>query len=119
MLATRRPPGKKLALHWEFPGGKVERGESPLEALTREIAEELRISIDQVFPLHPVVHHYEFGNIELLPFVSRCIDRPVIDLTEHTALLWVPPEHAKSELTWAPADLPIIDQVYKWMLEDA
>lgn len=108
-LATRRShkdphlPGK-----WEFPGGKVESGELPEEALLREIREELGIDVEIEQSLTPVVHRYPGRTIRLLPFLCelrRGSPRPL----EHAELCWLPPGELDA-LDWAPADLPIVEE---------
>ncbi len=106
-LATQRPKHKRLGLFWEFPGGKVEKGESPMSALRREIQEELGIDIGALEPMPAVEHAYGFGSIRLLPFKSYCLARPILALTEHVDAKWISPLDWQS-LKWAPADLPII-----------
>ncbi|MBM9535636.1 (deoxy)nucleoside triphosphate pyrophosphohydrolase [Desulfobulbus alkaliphilus] len=107
ILATQRPLGKRLALHWEFPGGKVEEIEDPEEALRREISEELSLRIGTLVRLPDVEHTYDFGAIRMIPFLHQCATRPALTLLEHTAALWIHPS-AWTELTWAPADIPVL-----------
>lgn len=95
---------------WEFPGGKIEQGESPEACLIREIEEELAISISLVSSLQPNEHTYPEGKvIRLIPFV--CIwGSGEITLREHQDVKWL----AKGELVllnWAPADIPIVDEL--------
>jgi len=106
-LATQRPKHKRLGLFWEFPGGKVEKGESPMSALRREIQEELGIDIGALEPLPAVEHAYGFGSILLLPYRSSCGTRPVLQLTEHADACWIDLKNWAS-LKWAPADVPVI-----------
>lgn len=103
-----------MGLLWEFPGGKVERGEDPKNALKREIQEELCFAIDGLDPLPSVAHTYDFGHIELLPYLSVCVRRPNFMMTEHVAARWIAPSDWES-LNWAPADIPII----KYLLNQA
>jgi len=110
LLAAQRPEGKALAGHWEFPGGKVETNETAEAALRREIREELGYNPGTLQALEPVLHYYPFGAICLFPFLGRCEARPNLHVHEHTAVQWVAVD-ALNQLTWAPADLPIIAQL--------
>ena len=76
---------------WEFPGGKIQPGESREEALVREIREELEIGIAVGSPLEPVSHAYAGKEIILYPFLCRWTEGELI-LREHHAALWVSPE---------------------------
>lgn len=115
-LATQRSPTKSLGGLWEFPGGKVEEGESSEAALRRELGEELNLHVDALRPLTPITHHYDFGSIRLIPFLARCDVRPVLQLLEHSAAQWVTGEKATS-LEWAPADLPILAELLSLLPE--
>ncbi len=109
-LATQRPHGKTLGGLWEFPGGKVENGESPENALRRELREELHLTVGSLEPLAPVTHCYPFGSIRLLPFLARCRIRPPLVLNEHIRAQWLDADTAQT-LPWAPADLPVLAQI--------
>ncbi|MCC5807219.1 MAG: (deoxy)nucleoside triphosphate pyrophosphohydrolase [Opitutales bacterium] len=109
-LATQRPHGKALGGLWEFPGGKVEQGESPEDALRRELREELHVHVGPLEPLTPVTYDYAFGAIELLPFLARCGERPALVLNEHIRARWLDSAAAQA-LPWAPADLPVLPEV--------
>ncbi len=108
IMLAQRPPGKKLGGMWEFPGGKVEPGESAEAALHRELAEELGCSVRVTKTLAPFVHAYDWGSIELIPFVCElAAESAEPHPHEHTALVWVEREDLKSyEL--APADVPLL-----------
>ncbi|MDD2599095.1 MAG: NUDIX domain-containing protein [Kiritimatiellae bacterium] len=88
-FAAQRPKGKKLAFHWEFPGGQVEPNEDTQKALHREIEEELTWSVDQLQRLPDSVHEYDFRVICLIPFLCRCLERSKFILTEHMDSCWV------------------------------
>ena len=106
ILLGRRAPGKTLAGCWEFPGGKIEPGESPAVALRRELKEELAIDIDSVREWMTTRHVYDFGEIELVAVLARCLTGGDLQSTDHDRLDWVKPEDL---LTYnlAPADRPI------------
>jgi mutator protein MutT len=107
ILATRRPRHKTLGGYWEFPGGKLDAGETADAALRREIREELQLELGTLAPLPAVQHHYDFATIRLLPFLSRCRTRPVLHPTEHEEICWV--SLAQTErLVWTPADVPVL-----------
>lgn len=113
ILAVCRPEGKALGGLWEFPGGKVEPGETPELCLRREIREELGIGLPrELQALTPVDHTYAFGAIRLLPYLARMPQRPGLELREHAALRWLFPEEWPL-LSWAPADLPLCREIEK------
>ncbi len=111
VLATQRSASMSLPLKWEFPGGKIQEGESVAECLKRELHEELGIAVAVGTPLPPTTHRYPVFTVTLYPF--RCsIVGGDITLHEHAALAWLPPEELHT-LDWAEADLPVIDQYRK------
>lgn len=108
LLVAQRPPGKHLAGLWEFPGGKVEPGETPQAALVREIAEELGCVATPGAALGPVTHAYEKVTVRLIPFLARLAEpgaRP--EAREHVALRWVSRAEI-GELPMPEADAPIV-----------
>jgi 8-oxo-dGTP diphosphatase len=108
-LACLRPEGKHLGGKWEFPGGKVDPGESHEAALSRELQEELGISVQVGQALRPVVWSYEKKWIRLSPFHCRIIRGDPQPL-EHEKLIWCAPEDFDS-LCWADADLPVLREI--------
>ena len=109
ILATQRGPGMKLAGKWEFPGGKVEAGESEEACLQREIFEELNIQISISQRLKSYIHDYGDFQIELIPFLADYVSGE-LTLREHAKFLWLLPEELKS-LDWAAADIPVVEDV--------
>jgi 8-oxo-dGTP diphosphatase len=108
IMLARRPPGKKLGGMWEFPGGKVEPGETAEAALHRELHEELGCHVKIVQTLPPFVHAYPWGSIELLPFMCELApDSPEPHPHEHTALAWVE-RGGLAAYDLAPADIPLL-----------
>jgi 8-oxo-dGTP diphosphatase len=114
-LACLRPHGSHLAGLWEFPGGKVEVGETPAAALLRELREELAVDVEVGLPLAPVVWHYDEKSIRLLPFRCR-IMAGTLRAVEHERFLWCLPENF-DDLPWAPADLPILREILSTLNE--
>lgn len=109
VLVAQRGPGKALAGLWEFPGGKVEAGESPTDALTREIVEELGCRIKVGEHVTTTTHKYEFGTIELATYYAALTSGTPV-ASEHAELRWVPLDDLQS-LEWAPADLPTVEAI--------
>lgn len=106
VLITQRSSVMQLPLKWEFPGGKVEEGETAEEALLREIKEELDVEIEILQALRPNCHSYDTKTIRLIPFVCK-ISLGSIHLREHAAHLWLKPNELL-DLDWAEADIPIV-----------
>ncbi len=106
ILATQRSHSMHLAGHWEFPGGKIEPGETAEACIVREIREELNISVRIVGRQPAVEHQYPDKSIRLIPFLCQ-ISSGEIELREHAALRWLD----KTELpqvAWAEADRKVV-----------
>lgn len=94
---------------WEFPGGKIELGESPREALQREIDEELLCQVSVGEEVVATTHEYEFGVVTLTTFYCALVEGTP-ELTEHAAVKWLEPADLLN-LEWAPADLPAVERI--------
>jgi 8-oxo-dGTP diphosphatase len=95
---------------FEFPGGKVEAGETQLNALIREIAEELEIEIQPEKHLVSVTHHYPDFSIVLHAWLCQSFTKE-IQLKEHISMLWLLPNELH-KLDWAAADLPVVEALH-------
>ncbi|MDY0905117.1 (deoxy)nucleoside triphosphate pyrophosphohydrolase [Pedobacter sp. CFBP9032] len=105
ILVTQRSSSMSLPLKWEFPGGKIEREESPEQTVVREIKEELHIEISISNKLPSMTHNYENFSIILNPFICK-IEQGEIKLSEHQAFRWLNPNKLL-DLDWAEADIPV------------
>ncbi|KSB89219.1 NTP pyrophosphohydrolase [Caulobacter vibrioides] len=108
VLICQRPEGKSLAGLWEFPGGKVEKGETPEQCLIRELHEELGITVAQAC-LAPFVfasHTYEKFHL-LMPLYLLRRWEGVVTAREHKAMAWVKPDKL-SDYEMPPADIPLV-----------
>jgi 8-oxo-dGTP diphosphatase len=108
VLIAQRPEGKQLAGLWEFPGGKLEAGESPEEALVRELREELGIEtkVACLAPLTFASHAYESFHLLMLLYVCRRYEGTPAAL-EHQAIKWVRPNRLR-DYPMPDADIPLI-----------
>lgn len=108
VLMAQRPAHKHLGGKWEFPGGKVEPGETPEAALHRELQEELGCTVEILRALVPHTHAYATVTVQLIPYVTRLLPSSGTPQThEHAALRWVPAGELLA-LDLPDADLPII-----------
>jgi 8-oxo-dGTP diphosphatase len=105
VLVTRRAPGEKLAGLWEFPGGKLESGETLQQCLARELKEELGINVSVGDIVAESEYHYDHGTIRLVALRTEILSGN-LELTVHDRAEWVAPA-AFERLPLAPADLPI------------
>ena len=115
VLLAQRPPNKSMAGLWEFPGGKVEDGESPENALIRELNEELGIDTwgSCLAPLSFASHSYE-GFYLLMPLFAcrKWIGTPMA--MEGQVLKWVSKNDLKN-YAMPPADIPLIAAIRDWL----
>ena len=105
LFATQRGYGD-FKDYWEFPGGKIEQGETPEEALRREILEELDTHVEVGDLLTTVEYDYPQFHLTLHCFRCRIIHGPLL-LKEHEAALWIELDKLE-QLNWLPADLQIL-----------
>lgn len=108
-LAARKKSGLPLAGLWEFPGGKIEPGETPEESLKRELEEELGIlcRIGQYFG--ESIYDYNDKVVHLLGYLVTPVTTS-FTLTDHDEIRWLTPEELFS-VNWAPADLPLVEKL--------
>ena len=108
VLIAQRPEGKSLAGLWEFPGGKVEAGETPEAALIRELKEELGISTKTacLAPLSFASHSYDDFHLLMPLYVCRKW-QGIPQAREHTALKWVRAQSLR-DYPMPPADEPLV-----------
>ena len=108
VLIQQRPPGKPMAGLWEFPGGKIDPGETPEAALVRELAEELGIAVEDACLAPATFASDALGDRHLLLLLYACRKWSGIPEPRHaTALRWVRPVELHA-LDMPPADRPLI-----------
>ena len=111
VLIARRPEGKPMAGLWEFPGGKVDAGETPETALIRELDEELGIQVPArcLAPLTFASHAYEVFHLLMPLYVCRNWDG-IVTAREGQELKWVRPARLR-DYEMPPADEPLVAMV--------
>ena len=115
VLLAQRPEGKSMAGLWEFPGGKVEPGETPEAALIRELHEELGIDTHAscLAPLTFASHAYEAFHL-LMPLFACRRWQGTPESREGQALAWVRPQDLR-KYPMPPADVPLIPILRDWL----
>ena len=106
VFAAQRSATMSLPLKWEFPGGKIEPGETAEACLIREIKEELHVDVEIVASLPANTHQYPNVTIQLIPFVCRIISGQIL-LKEHLDFRWLPKDELLA-LDWAEADVAVV-----------
>ena len=109
VFICRRPRGKHLAGKWEFPGGKTEPGESPSQALVREIREELCLHIHVGRLLRTIEYDYPTFHLRMHCYLCEMAGGR-LTLEEHEAALWVGADDLE-KLDWLPADRELLPEL--------
>ncbi len=107
ILICQRPRGKSLPLAWEFPGGKLESGETLPQCLKRELREELELDCKIGEAFMTSSFDYDFGTIELHAYFVRLKEQPQLTLHAHEQCRWVSPAEL-DQYDFPPADRPFI-----------
>lgn len=115
ILIAKRPEGKKMAGLWEFPGGKIDPGETPERALIRELQEELGIDTRTscLAPIGFASHAYDDFHLLMPLYVCRVWDGTPTP-REGQELAWVRPPRL-GDYPMPPADIPLIAQLRDWV----
>ena len=108
VLAARRKPGLHLAGFWEFPGGKIEQGESPEQCLERELREKFGVGTQVTDYIGENIHSYDDKTIRLIAYQVEHLSGD-FQLRDHDKIQWVAIPELDS-LVWAEADIPLISQ---------
>jgi len=109
ILLTERPEHKQQGGYWEFPGGKIDPGESPHFSLKRELREELDIEIAVGPVLETVYHHYTWGSVLIIAYRCRWLSGEIqhLEVADHA---WVTPNQL-ADYKILPADQPILGKI--------
>lgn len=112
ILATQRGYGD-FKDGWEFPGGKIENGETAEDAVVREISEELKVTVKPELLLHTVEYDYPKFHLTMHCFFCSIVSGK-IELTEHEAAKWLLPQELNS-VAWLPADVEVAIKLKEYL----
>lgn len=110
ILIAKRRQGKHLAGKWEFPGGKIEPGETPEECLAREMKEELGIVVKVEDFMAKSIYEYDRGVVELLAYRVNWVSGE-LQLLDHDETKWIGTTELSS-IDFAPADIPLVKEIF-------
>lgn len=109
ILIARRKKGKSQAGMWEFPGGKIEAGETAEDCLKRELLEEMNIEISPYAYFGVNDHHYGSTHIRLIAYKATFVSGEIV-LVDHDECRWISSAELK-EFAFAPADIPFVEML--------
>lgn len=110
ILVAQRRRDKSLGLLWEFPGGKIEPGETPQECLAREIKEEFDISIDVTDFFMEHLHHYDTFDLQMYVYKATWNGQGEIHICDHEQYKWANIDEL-DQYQFAGADLPVVQKL--------
>lgn len=115
VFATQRGYGE-FKDGWEFPGGKIEPGETPEEAIVREIKEELDTEVEVIELLDTVEYDYPNFHLSMGCFICKIKSGDLV-LKEHEAAKWLT-KGTLGSVEWLPADMGLVGEIEKYLKED-
>jgi len=111
ILIAKRSSTGSLPNKWEFPGGKIEIGESPEECLARELWEEFNIEVTVGEFFAESIYHYDHAFVRLIAY-SVQLEQNISKMNAHDEIQWVPADQLL-EYDLAPADVPIAKEIHR------
>ena len=117
VLAGKRNADRLVGGMWEFPGGKIEKGETPQEVAKRELKEEFHDKVQIGSQLGETVsYEYDFGIVKLTVFFAKLLTNN-FDLVAHSEVEWLSADEVQ-KLNWAPADAPLVKELARTNFRD-